>query len=105
MAINRQQVPPRMADCLSNGAMRLLSGPVQPGSTSPNPRHLAVWLCRWLTGGMAEWRERGEIVYIQLCGWLTACDCLSVVYNKNKYTYVTSCSNLLIIFKLCPLYY
>ena len=73
-------------------------GSDRPGCTSPNPRHLAVWLCRWLTGGMAEWRARREIVYVQLCGWLTGCDWFSVVYNKNKYTSVSSCSKFLQLF-------
>ena len=36
-------------------------------SRAPTP---GIWLCRWLTGGMAEWSTCGEIVYVELCGWL-----------------------------------
>ena len=52
------------------------------GRTSPNPRHLAVQV--------ADWRAHGEIVYVQQCGWLAGCDWLSVVYNKNEYTSIST---------------
>ena len=48
---------------------------------------------------MAEWRARGDCVHTAM----RVADWLSVVYNKNKYTSVSS-SNLLIILELSSLY-
>ena len=71
------------------------------GRTSPNLGHSSV---DWAGGWLLNWLDDVRAGRVRTYSYAGGCDWLSVVYNKNRYTCVTSCFNLLITLKLSPFY-